>query len=110
MDVEFIQVITTTTEKAEAQRLAQVLVEMGLAGCVQLIGPITSTYRWQGAIEEAPEWLCLIKTSLARYAEVEATIRCLHSYETPEILAVPVVAGSSAYLAWLAAALEEPQP
>lgn len=106
---EFIQVITTTTEKTEAQRLAHVLVEMGLAGCVQLIGPITSVYRWQGAIEEAPEWLCLIKTSRALYAEVEETIRCLHSYETPEILAVPVIAGSVSYLAWLAVALGEPK-
>lgn len=104
---EFIQVITTTTERAEANRLARALVEMGLAGCVQIIGPITSVYRWQGAIEEAPEWLCLIKTSRARYAEVEQTIRCLHSYETPEILAIPVLAGSPAYLAWLAAALQE---
>ncbi len=106
---EFIQVITTTTEKAEAERIARALVEMGLAGCVQIIGPILSIYRWQGTIEEAPEWLCLIKTSRASYAEVEATLRCLHSYETPEILAVPIVAGSAAYLRWLAAVLEAPQ-
>ena len=107
---EFIQVITTTTEKVEAERIARVLVEMNLAGCVQIIGPISSVYRWQGAIEEAPEWLCLIKTSRALYTEVEATIRCLHSYETPEILALPVVTGSLAYLTWLAAALEGSQP
>ena len=105
---EFVQVITTVADEAEARRIARALVEMGLAGCVQIIGPITSIYRWEGAVEESPEWLCLIKTSRACYAEVETTIRCLHSYETPEILALPVVAGSAAYLAWLMASLKEP--
>lgn len=107
---EFIQVITTTDDRAAAQRIARGLVEARLAGCVQISGPITSIYRWQGAVEEAAEWLCLIKTTRAHYAEVEATIRCLHSYETPEILAVPVVAGSDAYLTWLASSLEESEP
>lgn len=103
---EFVQVIITTADQAEAERIARALVEASLAGCVQILGPITSIYRWQGAVETASEWLCFIKTSRTHYAEVEATIHRLHSYETPEILAFPVSGGSSAYLAWLATALK----
>ncbi len=72
-----------------------------LAGCVQIVGPITSTYRWNDGIETADEWLCLIKTSQERYGELERAIRAVHPYDVPEILAVPVVAGSPSYLEWL---------
>lgn len=68
---------------------------------MQVIGPIASTYRWQGEVERAREWLCLAKTAADRYPEVEAAIRELHSYEEPEIVATPIVAGSAGYLAWL---------
>ncbi len=70
---------------------------------MQVAGPITSTYRWQGAIETGEEWLCLAKTMKANYAPLEAAIRELHPYEVPEILAVPIVAAHQAYLDWLAA-------
>ena len=103
---DMIQIITTTATRAEALRLARALVEQRLAACVQIDGPLTSVYRWQGAIEEAEEWRCLIKTGAALYPQVEAAIRALHSYATPEILAVPVVAGNADYLAWLEAALQ----
>lgn len=106
---EFIQVMTTVEKEADARHIARRLVEARLAGCVQVLGPITSTYRWEGALEAAQEWLCLIKTSRALYAEVEAAIRALHPYDTPEILAVPVVAGSADYLAWLDASLHTPE-
>jgi periplasmic divalent cation tolerance protein len=96
-----IQVITTTETKADAQAIADALVERRLASCVQIIGPITSTYRWQGEIETASEWLCLIKSRQNMYEELEAAIREVHAYDVPEILAVPVVAGSKDYLAWL---------
>lgn len=102
---EYVQVMTTTGTKEEANAIARTLVEERLAGCVQVLGPITSTYRWSDGIERATEWLCLIKTSSERYAEVEARIREIHPYEVPEILAVPVIAGSSAYLEWLAGGL-----
>ncbi|NTW07493.1 MAG: divalent-cation tolerance protein CutA, partial [Syntrophaceae bacterium] len=67
----------------------------------QISGPITSTYRWKGKVETAEEWLCLIKTQESLYSELEKTIISLHSYETPEIIAVPIIKGSREYLSWL---------
>lgn len=103
---DIIQIITTTASREEALRLAQALVEQRLAACVQIDGPLTSVYRWQGASEEAEEWRCLIKTGAALYPQVAAAIRALHSYETPEILAVPVLASSAHYRAWLESVLQ----
>jgi periplasmic divalent cation tolerance protein len=98
---DYIQVITTTTRKAEAQSIARTLVEQRLAACVQVLGPITSTYWWQGAIETNHEWQCWIKSRRDLYEQIEQAIRQVHSYEVPEILAMPVVAGSASYLKWL---------
>ena len=102
---EFIQVFTTTGNRADASRIAETLVERRLAGCVQVLGPISSTYRWQGTVETEEEWLCLIKAGRDTYSELETAIRELHPYDTPEILAMPVVDGSADYLAWLRQAL-----
>ena len=102
---EYLQVFTTTEKRTDAENLARVLVEKRLAGCVQIVGPIASTYRWQGKIEAAQEWLCLIKTSRSLYEDLEAAIKEAHRYETPEIVAVPIVAASEDYLEWLAAEL-----
>jgi len=103
-----IQVVTTTASREDAERIARELIDERLAACVQVAGPITSTYRWQGAIESSREWLCLIKSRQDLYAELEAAIRRLHPYEVPEILALPVVAGNPAYLAWLDAEVKRP--
>jgi len=103
---DHVQVLTTAGSAEEAERIAAALVERRLAACVQTLGPIRSRYRWQGAIEEAEEWQCLAKTEASRYAEVEAAIRELHSYEEPEIVALPIVAGSSGYLSWVSAELK----
>ncbi len=103
MSVEFVQVLTTTESKQEAEKLASSLVEARLAACVQVVGPIGSTYWWKGALERAQEWLCIAKTPLGRYDEVEAHIRENHSYEVPEITALPVVQGSNDYLTWIEA-------
>jgi periplasmic divalent cation tolerance protein len=100
---EYVQVLTTTGSAEEAQRISEVLVERRLAACVQVLGPILSRYRWQGVVEEAEEWQCLAKTEAARYGEVEAAIREVHSYEEPEIVATPIVAGSTGYLDWVSA-------
>ncbi|MGD0169486.1 MAG: divalent-cation tolerance protein CutA [Smithella sp.] len=97
----YIQISTTTETKKEAQKIAQYLVEQKLAACVQITGPIESTYRWRGNIETADEWLCLIKTREVLFNKVQAAIKTLHSYETPEIIAVPIVKGSKEYLNWL---------
>ena len=98
---ETIQVNTTTATKADAERIATALVERRLAACVQVGGPVTSCYRWQGKIETAEEWLCTAKTTREAYDQVEQAIRELHPYEAPEIIAVPIVAASAGYLAWL---------
>jgi periplasmic divalent cation tolerance protein len=99
---DYLQVTTTAGSREEAERIASALVDRHLAGCVQVIGPMTSIFRWQGKVEQAAEWLCLIKTARPRYADVEQTIRELHAYECPEIIATPIEAGSPAYLEWLA--------
>lgn len=98
---DFIQVMTSIGSKEEAQKLATSTVGERLAACVQVLGPVTSTYWWQGTMETAEEWLCLMKTKQELYAEVEQHIRAHHSYAEPEILAMPVVAGSKGYLDWI---------
>lgn len=102
----YLQVTTTTETKEQAQTIAQHLVETKLAVCVQITGPITSIYRWKGKVENAQEWLCLIKTQNDLYNKVEAAIKKLHPYETPEIIAVPIINGSKEYLSWLHNELE----
>ncbi len=97
----YIQITTTTETKEEAEKITQYLVEQKLAACVQIIGPIASIYRWKGKVETANEWLCLIKTREEFYDKVETTIKKLHSYETPEIIAVPIIKGSKEYLNWI---------
>lgn len=99
--MDIIQVITTTASSADARRIAGALVERRLAACVQIVGPIQSIYRWEGKMETSEEFQCWIKTRAAHYDRVEQAIRELHSYEVPEILAVPVVNGGQAYLDWL---------
>lgn len=95
--------MTTATDSiAEAERIAKHLVEGRLAACVQVTGPMTSTYRWEGTVQTSEEFMCVIKTRRQMVQDVEAAIRSLHSYENPEIIAVPIEAGSSEYLAWVA--------
>ena len=95
-------VFTNAPDRTVAMRIAQALVEERLAACVNVLGDCTSVYRWNGAIETAAEIPVIIKTRLARYAEVEGAIRRLHPYELPEIVAVPVVHGLSEYREWVA--------
>ena len=98
---DYIQVLTTAGSEEEAERISAALIERRLAACVQVIGPISSRYRWQGKVEQEREWLCLAKTEASRYDELEAAIRELHSYDEPEIVATPIVAGSKGYLGWI---------
>lgn len=97
----YIQVITTVGKRADAERIAGILVEKMLAGCVQILGPLTSIYRWKGCIESAEEWQCIIKSRQDLYQGIEEAIRSVHPYEVPEIIAVPLVQGSKDYLEWL---------
>ncbi|MFG2086362.1 MULTISPECIES: divalent-cation tolerance protein CutA [unclassified Spirillospora] len=97
----YVQVTTTTDSRAEAAELAKAAVAERLAACAQLVGPIASTYWWEGEIESAEEWMVLFKTSADRFDELASLITEGHSYDTPEIIATPVVAGSMDYLAWV---------
>ena len=96
-----VVVFITTPNREEASELAQMLVEARLAACVQILPRIDSIYRWQGRVERQEEVLLLAKTLRSKFADLEREVRARHSYETPEIVAVPVVDGSAQYLAWL---------
>ncbi len=95
--------LTTTASRAQAVDLARAVVNAGLAACVQLL-PIHSVYVWQGKLTEDDEHLLLIKTRVARWAELDAFIHARHGYDTPELVRLPIAAGSPRYLDWLAAA------
>jgi periplasmic divalent cation tolerance protein len=101
----YIQVLTTAGSEEEAERIGAELLEQRLAACVQTIGPILSRYRWRGKLEQAREWQCLAKTEEGLYEQVETAIRAVHSYEEPEILAIPVLNGSAGYLDWISASV-----
>jgi len=95
-------VLVTCGSVAEARRIARAVVEVRLAACVNVLpGAVTSIYRWKGKVESARERLLLIKTSRKRLAKLQTTVERLHSYEVPEFIALPITAGSRAYLAWL---------
>jgi periplasmic divalent cation tolerance protein len=106
---DYIQVMTTTGSRADAQKVARALVEARLAGCVQIVGPITSTYWWQGQVEAAEEYLCLAKSRADLFDRLAEAIRAVHPYDVPEILAIPVTAGSQSYLDWLDGELASPE-
>ncbi|MGZ3595887.1 MAG: divalent-cation tolerance protein CutA [Syntrophales bacterium] len=97
----YIQVVTTTDNKEDAEKIATLLVEKRLAACVQIAGPITSLYRWKGNVEKTQEWQCWVKSKKILYKEIEKAIKSVHPYEVPEIIAIPIVAGSRGYLEWL---------
>jgi periplasmic divalent cation tolerance protein len=101
MMTEIVQVTTTTATREEADRIAGQLVGRRVAACVQVVGPITSTYRWKGEVETAQEWLAVCKTTADRYPALEEALLALHPYEVPEILALAVLAGAEAYVRWV---------
>src|SRR5215472_172096 len=99
--MECLQVVTTTDSREDADRLARSAVEGRLAACGQVVGPVTSTYWWEGAVQTATEWQCVLKTTAARFEELRAHLEREHSYDTPEIVATPIVAGAASYLDWI---------
>ncbi|MGC4007088.1 MAG: divalent-cation tolerance protein CutA [Pirellulales bacterium] len=96
-----LQVVTTVDALEVARRLAHALVERRVAACCQIVGPIESIYRWKDAIETAQEWQLVIKTRSSQWDALQAIVRELHPYETPELLATEVALGHSAYLDWV---------
>ncbi len=98
---DLVQVTTTVDSAHAAAELAQSVVSARLAACAQVLGPISSVYWWQDALQHDHEHQIVFKTTLARYPALEAHLRAEHSYEEPEIVAVPIITGSAGYLAWI---------
>ncbi len=109
MSDDVVMVFMTAADRAEARRLADMLVDRRLAACVQIMPEMESVYRWQGKIERQPEVLLIAKTVRGKFAELEAQVRSVHSYEIPEIVAVPLTAGSRSYVDWLSASVTKDQ-
>jgi len=102
---EAIVVLMSAANGEEAARLADMLVGAHLAACVQILPGMESVYRWKGKIERQAEILVIAKTVRSKFAEFESEVRALHTYETPEIIALPITGGSAPYLEWLLTSL-----
>ena len=100
-----LQVFTTVEKKEDGRRIAEEAVARNLAACVQIVGPIASIYRWAGKVEEAEEWLLIMKSRTDLYDKLEELIKALHTYEVPEIVALPIACGNRSYLEWMDDAL-----
>ena len=98
---EHIQVATTLDEHWAAVTLARAVVTAGLVACAQVLGPMTSVYRWRGAVEQATEWSCVMKTTVSNYDALAAWIADHHPYDTPEVIVTPIVGGAQDYLEWI---------
>ena len=98
---EFVVILMTTNSQEEAERIARALVDSRLAACVNIISGLRSIYRWKGKIWDEGELLLLIKTRMALFEQVEGVIKEIHSYEVPEIIAIPIIRGFETYLNWL---------
>ena len=103
---ELIQIITTTDSDIEAFEIGKALIEARLAACVNIQGPIKSIYRWDGKLDKTMEWQCIIKTDASLFSEVEKFILSKHSYEIPEIIAVPILDANQSYQDWVEEELE----
>ena len=103
--MKYIVMFVTSSSKKEAERIAGCLLKGRLVACANIIGPVESRFWWKGKIDRVKEALLILKTTKANFARVEKTIKRLHSYEVPEIIALPVVAGSREYLGWISACL-----
>jgi periplasmic divalent cation tolerance protein len=95
-------VLTTAGSAEEANKIARSLVERRAAACVNIVPQITSIYRWKENVEEAREWLLIVKTTAASFSAVRDTIAELHSYEVPECVCLTMEDGSPSYLDWIA--------
>jgi len=96
-----IVVLSTCASEEEAERIARLLVEERVAACVNVLAGVRSFYRWKGEVESAGEWLLIVKSTRDRFADLRAAIEKAHSYEVPEVVALPVVEGAANYLSWI---------
>jgi len=107
---EFWVVLMTAGSQEEAGQIAQTLVAENLAGCVNIIPGVTSIYRWEGEVQRDQEWLLVAKSHRSLLAALVRRVQALHSYMMPEIIALPIVGGSEAYLRWLEQEIGSPPP
>jgi periplasmic divalent cation tolerance protein len=102
---QFLQIQTTLPSEAAARELAAELVGRKLAACVQIVGPVASTYAWKGNVETSAEWLCLLKSEAALFGPLQRLLESIHPYECPELIATPILHLNPAYAQWLDAEL-----
>jgi len=101
-EARYVQVFVTVPTKNDAERIARLLLHKErLAACIQIMGPVSSHYRWKGRIEHSKEWLCLVKTRKSLYEKLEKAIKEVHPYDVPEIIATPIIAGLDDYFEWM---------
>jgi periplasmic divalent cation tolerance protein len=105
-----IVVFSTCGSAGEAERLARRVVDERLAACVNVISPVRSFYRWKGVVEDSAEWLLVIKSSRGLFEALRAALESAHTYEVPEVIAIPVVEGSPNYLSWIEQELKSEEP
>ncbi len=105
MQNEYVIVMVTTPSKQEAENIAQQLLKKQLIACANITGPVSSLFHWSGKIEKAEEYLVFMKSRKDLFEKLTETVKTLHSYEVPEIIALPIVEGSEAYLGWLESCL-----
>lgn len=101
MEKTYVVVLVTTSSRKEAENIAQCLLDERLIACANLIGPITSIFTWEGKTEKAEEYMILLKTRLELFEKLSEKVKALHSYKVPEIITLPIIKGSDAYLEWL---------
>jgi periplasmic divalent cation tolerance protein len=107
MATDFIVVLVTAKDKTEAEKISQTLIEEKLIACANIISPVASCFVWMGKIDRAEECLIVMKSRADLFAELTRRVKALHSYEVPEVLALPIVDGSGDYLAWMRGALRQ---
>lgn len=100
---DYIQVLISIDTQDGARQIQRLLLAERAAACVQVLGPVSSSYWWQGKIDEAQEWLCLAKTTRAVYHRLEGLVKKHHPYDTPEIIGIPILLGNRPYLDWVGA-------
>ena len=107
MNNNYIVILVTAKDKQEAEKITQTLLKENLIACANIVNPVTSFFHWSGKIDKAEECLIVMKSRSDLFTQVVELVRGLHSYEVPEILALPIVEGSAAYLDWMSGVLKQ---